>query len=820
MGQLEPERQGIGSKYSGIDGGQAGAGGAFNIHELGEEKKKDSGQQKGQRVQPEFGDTRFSSARGVGTHEERVRAEESTFSDNKRGGAGGAAAAAESLKNSAGSWPTGQTGGSKSAFKASKGGGSRGGRDGSSARQGGKGGSSGKGHGTTNLNSGFKDGTPRNGGAPPGVEREVDASKNTEKPTAFGQDGKSGMPTDEVKARAKRGRSTTMEQGGLRMYFDIGRWSSQDVQWPDPGPALAATKALLLQTTEKLQAFVEFSWPIAKTWFWLITRAVLVLSFLSLECGVRGLSSLFRLGSAALFLLVWCTALNLTILAGIGNFSIAIVSAVAAGFFLGYTFAFGLMGLFGAVVLWMYGSFWTTGAIIVLGGGLFVFDHARKAILITMLYSIWSVKGHGGWVGLIMCTIAAFISSDVVVYFLSNSGSEGNQETGYGEKQSGQGFEQGRSKFGPSHNHSNKTRHTAGSTGPSGSFSQGTSAGFTSAAFSQTAPTSEDTRSSGGASTSATSEGGDPTSADEEVARVLGCSDHYAVLGFARYDNFDMNVLKREYRKLAMLVHPDKNRGNEKAEEAFKRLQNAYEVLLDTIKRKVYDEDLRREEALENFKQHRQWFHQAGRCQSPNCGCQQSDEEADDDIPADSRRIACKKCNDTHLWISTERSKLRARWCQECQDYHQAKDGDGWVEQSGQSFFFGMFQKVDVPRAYACAEGKVYDVTEWVICQGMKCPPNTHKPTFHVSTAGAGKSTTRGPSRTARGGGRANPPDGFTFPDFDENMTEHEFFDWLEAAMASGMFSDVNGVPGYPGTRGAAKAGKSTRKKRKGKKQW
>ncbi|CAM6099127.1 unnamed protein product [Calypogeia fissa] len=53
-----------------------------------------------------------------------------------------------------------------------------------------------------------------------------------------------------------------------------------------------------------------------------------------------------------------------------------------------------------------------------------------------MLYSIWYVKGHGGWVGLIMCTIAAFISSDVVVYFLSNSGSEGNQETEYGEKQS------------------------------------------------------------------------------------------------------------------------------------------------------------------------------------------------------------------------------------------------------------------------------------------------------------------------------------------------------------------------------------------------
>lgn len=31
---------------------------------------------------------------------------------------------------------------------------------------------------------------------------------------------------------------------------------------------------------------------------------------------------------------------------------------------------------------------------------------------------------------------------------------------------------------------------------------------------------------------------------------------------------------------------------------------------------------------------------------------------------------------------------------QECQDHHPAKDGDGWVEQTVQAFFFGIFQKV------------------------------------------------------------------------------------------------------------------------------
>lgn len=146
--------------------------------------------------------------------------------------------------------------------------------------------------------------------------------------------------------------------------------------------------------------------------------------------------------------------------------------------------------------------------------------------------------------GLTFCTIAAFISSDVVVYFLSNSSSESSQGTGFDGKQSGH-------TFGPSHNPSSKNRHSTGSTGPG--VSQGTSPGFTSAGFSQTAPSGEDMRSSAGASTSATSEGGDSTSAEEEVARMLGCSDHYAVFGFVRYDNFDMGVLKREYRKLVSL---------------------------------------------------------------------------------------------------------------------------------------------------------------------------------------------------------------------------------------------------------------------------
>ena len=39
---------------------------------------------------------------------------------------------------------------------------------------------------------------------------------------------------------------------------------------------------------------------------------------------------------------------------------------------------------------------------------------------------------------------------------------------------------------------------------------------------------------------------------------------------------------------------------------------------------------------------------------------------------------------------------LEFPFLKECKDFHQAKDGDGWVEQSSQRFFFGLLQKVCV----------------------------------------------------------------------------------------------------------------------------
>ncbi|MDR0364804.1 MAG: molecular chaperone DnaJ [Bacteroidales bacterium] len=63
--------------------------------------------------------------------------------------------------------------------------------------------------------------------------------------------------------------------------------------------------------------------------------------------------------------------------------------------------------------------------------------------------------------------------------------------------------------------------------------------------------------------------------------------DYYEILGVDK--NADADTLKKAYRKKAIEYHPDKNPGNQEAEEKFKEAAEAYEVLSNSDKRARYD---------------------------------------------------------------------------------------------------------------------------------------------------------------------------------------------------------------------------------------
>ena len=64
-------------------------------------------------------------------------------------------------------------------------------------------------------------------------------------------------------------------------------------------------------------------------------------------------------------------------------------------------------------------------------------------------------------------------------------------------------------------------------------------------------------------------------------------TDYYEILGVTR--EADAAEIKKAYRKLALKFHPDRNPGDTEAEERFKQTAEAYQVLSDDDKRRIYD---------------------------------------------------------------------------------------------------------------------------------------------------------------------------------------------------------------------------------------
>ncbi|KAL7178351.1 hypothetical protein ACSBR2_031495 [Camellia fascicularis] len=524
---------------------------------------------------------------------------------------------------------------------------------------------------------------------------------------------------------------------------------------------------------------IEHAYPIVLRWLMYFGNIMLLLSMVWLDCTIRGINSFLRMGTTSFFSVIWCSVLSIIAMIGMFKFVVVLVITALTGLLIGFTIAILLIAISGIIFLWFCGSFWTTALVVCSGGLTFMLSHERLALLITTLYSVYCAWTYVGWLGLILALNLSFVSSDALIFFLKDNINE--------HRRPHQSPEQ-----------------MAGMQGQPGFFHSGPEPSSPETGSGLSADHSSGVPSTRGTDSEITSE--------EEVVRLLNCTDHYSVLGLFRYENVDVSILKREYRKKAMLVHPDKNMGNEKAAEAFKKLQNAYEVLLDSFKRKTYDDELRREELLNCFRRFQNASQKNGRNRFFASGFADTDADGEDPL-GESRQIACRKCGDFHVWIHTKKSKSTARWCQDCKDFHQAKDGDGWVEQSSQPFFFGILQKVDAC-AYVCADSKIYNATEWYICQGMRCLVNTHKPSFHVNTSLASKHNNSG-SAGQRGGAS---------PNLEESIPA-EFFEWLQNAAQTGIFenfarstsseSPAAGDQNFSKNGGSSSSGK---RKKKGKK--
>ncbi|KAG7537269.1 DnaJ domain [Arabidopsis suecica] len=377
-------------------------------------------------------------------------------------------------------------------------------------------------------------------------------------------------------------------------------------------PLIDSVKLRVYKARDLVITKIRQVFPVVFRWLMHFGSIFLLLSLVWLDCAIRGFDSFIRMGTASFFSIMWCGLFSAFSMIGMTKFILISVATVLVALFVGFVVGSVILAISGLVLLWLYGSFWTTLFFLFFGGLAFLMKHERIALFIITVYSVYSAWSYVGWLGLLLAFNLAFISTDALIYFFKNKLNQQNTGDGPTEPVNDSSFEKGPG--------------FPGDRGPGVASTSGTDSELTS---------------------------------EDEVARLLNCADHYSALGLARYGNVDMAYLKREYRKKAMLVHPDKNMGNERAAEAFKKLQNAYEVLLDSVKQKSYDEELKREELLNYFRR----FQNSSQKDTRGHGFGSSEGEGEEAF-RECRQIACKKCGNLHAWFLTKKSKSTARWCQ------------------------------------------------------------------------------------------------------------------------------------------------------------
>ncbi|GFS45252.1 chaperone DnaJ-domain superfamily protein [Actinidia rufa] len=234
----------------------------------------------------------------------------------------------------------------------------------------------------------------------------------------------------------------------------------------------------------------------------------------------------------------------------------------------------------------------------------FSFNHAHIVVLVATTYAIYCVKVRSGFLGVLLSVNLAFFSNDVLNYLLQRCDNL-NKSTHLEEHEESESFAEfteeelsGECEYSVPVDE-DENLHSCRS-----SSQTAASAAFVQKASSAKQVVREDANS------------------HNEMKRIISSMDHYEALGFSRHKKFDATLLKKEYRKKkartrstllwlfvpcdsrirwlkdkAVLVHPDKNMGSPLADESFKKLQCAYDVLSDSVKKRDYDEQLKKEES-------------------------------------------------------------------------------------------------------------------------------------------------------------------------------------------------------------------------------
>uniref|UniRef100_H3BHB8 DnaJ heat shock protein family (Hsp40) member C14 n=2 Tax=Latimeria chalumnae TaxID=7897 RepID=H3BHB8_LATCH len=252
---------------------------------------------------------------------------------------------------------------------------------------------------------------------------------------------------------------------------------------------------------------------------------------------------------------------------------------------------------------------------------------------------------------------------------------------------------------------------------------------------------------------------GSPTSGryqpDQEVERLLGMADipeedlnPFQVLRVEMTAS-DME-LKKAYRQLAVLVHPDKNK-HPRAEEAFKVLRAAWDIVSNPEKRKEYE--IKRMAESELARSMNEFL-----------------TKLQDDLKEAMNTMMCSKCQGKHKRFEMDRAPTYARYCSECNKMHPAEEGDFWAESSMLGLKITYFAMMD---------GKVYDITEWAGCQRVGISPDTHRVPYHISF-GNRNSGNGGRQRTNSESGPASAAD---LQDFINRM-----FQGAQGQMPNGGF--------------------------------